>query len=111
MKLIASRQLRGEYGLVVPDQEFEARDEVAVELIKKGLAHRPDPPKIQYQAKIIRPEAPEVSPREPFRGSPVPHEEPPTVAPESNRIVPQPDVPASEDADRRRRGRRPGSGS
>jgi len=36
MQVIANRQLRGEYGIVVPDQLFECSDETAQELLKSG---------------------------------------------------------------------------
>jgi hypothetical protein len=111
MKLIANCQLTGVYGTVIAGQQFEAEDELALHLIKGQMAHKADPPRIEYQTKVIVPEAPEVSPREPFRDLLMPDETAPTVAPESNRILPQSDVQERIDADPRRRGRRPRSGS
>ncbi|HTF69826.1 MAG TPA: hypothetical protein VK638_44825 [Edaphobacter sp.] len=111
MKLIANRQLTGTYGTVTAGQTFEVEDATAVQLITQGVAHKADPPRVEYQTKVIKPEAPEVSPREPFRDSLMPYEEPAAVAPESNRIVPQSDIPERRDVDRRRRRGRPRSGS
>lgn len=38
MNLIATRQLRGEYGLVSSGQRFDARPELAADLLRRGLA-------------------------------------------------------------------------
>lgn len=111
MKLIANRQLTGTYGTVVAGQMFEVDDETAMQLIGQGVAHKSDPPRIEYQTKVIVPEAPEVSPREPFRHSLMPYEEPSAVAIESNRILPKSDLQESADAHPGRRGRRSRSGS
>jgi hypothetical protein len=109
MKLIANRQLRGEYGLVAPDQEFEARDEVAGDLLRRDLARRAGPPVVLYETKPIQPqEAPEVRPEVPFRDVPVPHAEPEAVASEGDSVLPESDPQPSRAGDsggRRRRSR------
>lgn len=112
MKLIARCQLTGSYGTVYAGQTFETDDQTALHLMRNNMAHKADPPKIEYEVQAIRPqEAPEVSPREPFRDSNLPYEEPAQLAPESNRILPQPDLPTAANADHRRRRGRPRSGS
>lgn len=111
MRLIANCQLRGEYGQVVPDQEFEARDEIAVELIARGNARHARPPKIQYETKIITPVAPVVSAREPFRDGAVSNAQPKVVDTEGHRVLSTADLSDSGAADTRGRGRRTGSDS
>jgi hypothetical protein len=112
MRLIANRQLTGDYGTVVTDQEFDTSDEIAQQLMRNGMAHRKQPPTIEYETKVIHPEeAPEVSPREPFRDSIVPHEKPPAMAPESAPSISAADVPERGDAHPGRRRGRPRSGS
>lgn len=106
MEVIANRQLRGEYGTVAPDQSFECRNETAQQLLKAGLVRNAMPPVIEYQTKVIVPEAPEVSPRHPFRDVSVPHKESAGVATESNRVLPAADVPKSGAPDSRGRARR-----
>jgi hypothetical protein len=71
MRLIANSQLRGEYGLVEEDREFDCPEHIAPKLLRSGKARRPDPPRVLYETKIIVPEAPEVSPRLPFRDLPL----------------------------------------
>lgn len=39
MKLTALRQLRGEYGLLAPGDQFELEDKMAQHFIKSGLAY------------------------------------------------------------------------
>ena len=78
MRLVANRQLTGDYGFVAPGQEFWANDpEVAEQLIRRGLAAP-----VGYETKVIYPEAPQVAAREPFRFRPI-----------STRDVPVPDDP------------------
>jgi len=111
MKVIANRALRGEYGTVVPDQEFECRDEIAQQLLKSGLVRNALPPKVEYETKIIKPEAPEVGPREPFRDRTMPDAKQENVASESDRMFPVADLSSDRTTDPRGRGRRSGSGS
>src|SRR5512137_189099 len=85
MRLIANRQLTGVYGTVVAGQEFECPDDVARQLIQSGVVHKAEPPKVQYETKIIRPA--EVGPAQPFRDVPVPDPQPAPVAAPGNRVV------------------------
>jgi hypothetical protein len=64
MRLIAYRQLTGSYGTVAAGKEFEADDDIALQLIEQGKAVKADPPKIEYMTKVIVPEAPEIGPLE-----------------------------------------------
>ena len=48
MLVIAQRQLRGVYGLVTPGEKFDAPDDVAAVLLKRGLA-------VPYETKDIVP--------------------------------------------------------
>lgn len=105
MKLIANRQLRGEYGLVVPGQEFEVREEIGLQLLRIGVVERPVDPKITYETKVIVPEAPEVSARHPFRDVPVPDAESEAVASEGDSVLPDADVSESEEGTTHSRGR------
>lgn len=109
MKLIANRPITGDYGTVVPGQDFEPTDERAHDLLKRGLARKKEEPVIQYETKVVTPEAPEVSPRHPFRDVPVPDAEPEDVAPEGDSGVPDADVQNGGNAHSGRRGRRSGS--
>jgi hypothetical protein len=111
MQVIANRQLHGEYGTVIPDQMFECRDETAQELLKSGMVRNPKPPKVQYETKIIRPTAPEASPRETFRHVPVSNAQPQAVAPEGDRLLPVADLSTDRTTDPRGRGGRSGSRS
>lgn len=111
MQVIANRQLHGEYGTVPPDQLFECRDEIGQQLLKSGLVRHARPPKVEYDTKIIRPEAPEVSPREPFRDRSVPHEKPEVVASEGDPLFPPADLSQDRTTDPRGRGGRSGSRS
>lgn len=106
MRLIANRQLTGVYGSVVAGDGFDVEDATGRQLLNAGLARRADPPSVRYETKVITPEAPGVSARQPFRDSTLPHEEPPSVAPESDKFVPPTDLSESGTADRGRRGRR-----
>lgn len=111
MKLIANRQLRGVYGLVVPGQTFDCPDDVAAELLKKEVARMALPPRVQYETKVVTPEAPEVSARQPFRDVPVLDAQPETVAPESDRVFSTTDLPPLRTDDPRGRGGRSGPGA
>ena len=106
MRLIANRQLTGSYGSVVAGDGFDVEDATARQLINAGLARRAEQPRIQYETKIIAPEAPQVSARQPFRDSALPHEESPRVASESDQLLSSTDLPESGITDRGRRGRR-----
>jgi len=110
MKLIANRQLRGEYGTAAPDQEFECREETAAELLKSGLARNPLPPRVAYETKVIVPEAPEISPqapeaapRQPFRDLPLPDPKPASLAAAGDRVLHGADVQQRRTAGRGRR--------
>ena len=109
MQVIANRQLRGEYGIVVPDQLFECSDETAQELLKSGLVRNALPPRVQYETKVITPEAPEVSPREPFPGHlPMLDKKPETVATEGDPLFHGANLPPLGTTDPRGRGGRSG---
>lgn len=111
MKVIANCQLRGSYGSMAPDQEFETTEDIGGQLLKNGSVRHAVPPRIQYETKIITPEAPEVGPREPFRDRTVSHQEPETVAAESPELFHGANLPALGTTDPRGRGRRSGSHS
>lgn len=118
MQVIANRQLHGSYGTVPADQMFECPDETAQALLRAGMVRNPKPPKVQYETKIIRPTAPEVSPRETFRVSPdavsdvsVSHSEPARVVAEGDRMFPVADLSTDRTTDPRGRVRRSGSNS
>ena len=119
MRVIANRALHGEYGTVTQDQEFECREETGMALLKKGLARTAVPPKVEYEKKVIKPEAPavkpeaaEAGPRQPFRDVPVSDAKQERLAPEGDRLLPLSDLPADGTTDPRGRpGRsRPSSG-
>ena len=112
MRLIANRQLRGAYGTVVPGQVFDVDDEVAASLLLRGVARKPEMPRVLYETKVVEPEAPEVqADAMPFRNLPVPDSEPAQVDSASDPVVPAADLLKSGVADnsRRRRYTRPGS--
>ena len=112
MRLIANRQLTGDYGRVHAGEEFDAREDVAQDLLRRSLVRRPDPPRVEYETKVIRPEAPEVSARQqPFRHVPVSDEESEEVAPASDRVLRESDVSASgtDDPGGRAKGARSGA--
>jgi hypothetical protein len=107
MTVIANRPLRGEYGLVNRGQQFEVRDEVAEQLLKKGLVTPVGAPRVEYETKVLRPAAPEVSARQPFRELPVFDPQPEGMASEGDRVFSTADVPAPRaDNPRGRRGRK-----
>ena len=90
MKLVSHRQLTGVYGTVGPGVTFDCPDEIAVELIKAGLAHRSGPPRVLYETKVIVPA--EVGPIVPFRDVPVPDTEPTGLAADGNSVFSAADV-------------------
>ncbi len=86
MILIANQQLTGDYGTVFDGECFECAPEVGEKLIASGLAHPRYAPGVQYETKVVTPEAPlitqEVKPQSalPFRDLSDPHEGPPALA-------------------------------
>lgn len=76
MRLIANRQLTGDYGTVPPGAYFDADEDTALSLIKRGLATQTD---FTYETKVITPEAPVVT-ATPFRHLPDPDPEPAALA-------------------------------
>ena len=107
MRLIANRQLTGDYGTVVAGQEFEASEQIAARLLSMNVAHRATAPRIEYDTKVIVPAAPEVSARQPFRDLPVPDEESPEMAASGDRVLRDTDLSASRATDFSGRGGRP----
>ena len=90
MRLVCiSNQLSGAYGTVVAGQEFECEDPTAIELLRAGFVRKPGSPAVQYETKVIVPhEAPQVSPRQPFRHVPVSDARPETVASQGDCVFP-----------------------
>jgi hypothetical protein len=89
-----------EYGTVEPGGTFTCSDAVANQLIKRKHA-------VTYETKVIVPEVQTLS-ADPFRYMPVSDERPPSVAPESDRVLAESDVPEPGTADRgKRAGRKP----
>ena len=120
MRLIADRpQLRGVYGIVTQGQAFNCPPEVARELIRMGHAHEERLPQViihetKKEEKNLRNEgdpAREVTGPDTFRDVPVSHEEQAPVAPEGNRVLPQPNIHEPRAVDRGRRRKRSGSRS
>lgn len=110
MRLVCiAQQLTGDYGTVTAGQEFECREDVAMQLIRGGKARKPGSPRVLYETKPASFEAPEVSPRQPFRDSSVPDQKSEELAPESDSMFSGPDLPVQGNAHRGGRGRRPGS--
>lgn len=65
MKLVCiAQQLTGDYGTVTAGQEFECHEDIGVQLIRNGSARKPESPRILYETKPARFEAPEISPKE-----------------------------------------------
>jgi hypothetical protein len=54
MKIVATRQLKGSYGLLATGETAEVDDEVGVSLVKRGLALEQD--LVSYQTKVVSPE-------------------------------------------------------
>jgi hypothetical protein len=104
MRIVANFQLHGVYGDIGPDEAFDCPEDIGEVLLKNNQARIPDPPKILYETKVVAPL--EVGPVVPFRDMPMSHEEPKTVATESNPVFSKPDASKSRTADScRRRGR------
>jgi hypothetical protein len=137
MLLVSDRQLTRGMFTHPAGIPFEESDEnIAVDLVKRGVARKAEPPRIIYATvrnKSIGPEngtdnsqernraerdlasgefqAREVKPvpgdRFPASYSPVPDEESQEMAPASDTVLPKPDVPEQRTADRiGRRGRK-----
>ena len=81
-------QLTGAYGTVVAGQQFECEPEIALQLLAAGFVRRVGPTAVQYETKVIVPEAPEVSARPGFRHLSVPHAKPEGVASASDTVLP-----------------------
>ncbi len=112
MRLVCNRpQLHGDYGDVVLGQEFDCEDHTARELIGLGHARIPDPPQVLYETKVVTPEAPQVSARQPFHHLPLSDKEQTAVAPQSDPLLPAADLPEPGTAHPLRRPERKGSGS
>ena len=107
MRLIANRQLAGDYGVVVAGDQFIVSDPDGLKLIEMGVARRADPPRVLYETKparyempTIQPAAPEVSARaSDFRDVCLPDAKPAPVAPESNSVLPKPNASEPGTAD------------
>jgi hypothetical protein len=106
MKVIANRMLTGDYGTIAADQEFDPGDEIATQLLKSGMVRHALPPRVEYETKVIVPEAPEVGPRQPFRDVLVSHTEQEKVVTRIYPVLPAADVPSGGTPDPRGRGRR-----
>src|SRR5580658_7170856 len=91
MRLVCvSSQLTGAYGTVIAGEEFECEDSIATELLRAGFVRKPGSPTVRYETKVIVPEAPQVSARQPFRHLPVSDPRPETVASEGDYVFPPP---------------------
>jgi hypothetical protein len=111
MRVIANSQLTGDYGTVAADQEFDPGDELGARLLKSGMVRHATPPRVEYETKVIVPEAPEVGPRQPFCDVPLPDAEPKAVASEGDPMFPAADVSSVGAFDPRGRRGRAGSRS
>jgi hypothetical protein len=92
MKLIANRQLHGDYGTVMPGQYFETTEEIGAHLVRERMAREATAPRIQYDTKVI---TAEVKQAEPFRNLFVSDTESPRVATGGHRELPGADLPAA----------------
>jgi predicted ester cyclase len=111
MRVIANRQITGEYGSKVAGDVFEVRDELAEDLLRRELVRRADPPRIIYQTKIIVPEAPEVSARPPFRDVSMPDQKPQGMATQGDTVLSGSNISPQGTSDPRGRRRRERFGS
>jgi hypothetical protein len=111
MRVIANRQLHGSYGDVVAGQGFECQDDIGRQLLRDGSVRLPEEPRILYDTKVIVPQAPEVSARQPFRDVPVHHEEPAAVAPEGDSVLSSAKLSEPRNVDRGGWSGRKGSGA
>ena len=104
-RLIANNDLYNphEYGKARAGTEFSCRSDVAEKLVKQGSARRLDSSRVIYETKVIYPEAPEVSARDPFRDVPGLNPQPSAVAPESDPVLPVANIQEPGIADRGKR--------
>lgn len=110
VKLIAHRLLTGSFGTVPAGEPFDADPEEAQQLVERDLAHHANAPKVEYESKIIAPEAPEVSASESFRNRDVRNKKSKGVASGSNKKLSGSNAPKPRTADSKRRSGRSGSG-
>lgn len=94
MLIVSDRQLTSGNHTFPAGIPFEEDDGVAMDLIRRGVARKSEPPKIYYQTKVITPEVREVRPEvaAPFRNSVVLDAESSPVAPASDTVLPVADV-------------------
>jgi hypothetical protein len=106
MRLIANRQLTGNYGTVVAGQHFETTEDIGAYLVRENMARVASAPRIHYDTKVITPAADEVTEQNPFRYVPMPHPQPAPVATGSNSELSGPNASTTPTIDRLRRPRR-----
>jgi hypothetical protein len=94
-----------EYGVVEPGGTFTCDDGIARQLIRNGRARE-----VTYETKVIVPEVQTLT-AEPFRYVPVLDPEPSRVAPESDRVLSESDVPEPGTPDRGKRAGRKAPGT
>jgi hypothetical protein len=100
MRVIANRQITGEYGTALPGQAFEVRDELAEDLMRRDLVRAAAPPRVRYEVRAVRPdEAPEVSAREPFRHLPVFDQESTDLATKGDPMLSETELSETEPTD------------
>lgn len=110
MRVVANRQLNGDYGLKNPGDIIDnLPPHLEKDYLARGVVSPAVDPKVQYETKVVRPEAPEVSAREPFRDVSVSDEESEAVASEGDSMLSESGVHEEGTADHRGRGRRKGS--
>lgn len=108
MRLIAERQRYDNGILILPGQLFEVeKEQLGLDLLSKGLARLPDPPRVMYETKVVVPLA-EVQAQvaASFRDLHLPDPEPAPVATRVDPVLPSPDPPKPRTTDRRKWGRR-----
>lgn len=109
MRLIAHRQLTGDYGTVTPGMEFECEEGIGRSLQARGLASAI--PFRSYETKVVVPALPEVRPLpdKPFRDVPDSDDaEPDALATVRDSVREASEVPEPGDThpvERRKRGR------
>lgn len=113
IRLVCDRLRLCHNGLLVSEGgEFEANDEDALQMIKRGIAHRAAPPRVLYETKPARFETPEVAPETgagfPTGDVPVSDEESEKVAAAGDRVLQETDVSEPGTADRGGRRKRKG---
>jgi hypothetical protein len=114
-RLIALRDLYNpaEYGRAYEGHEFECSDSTARQLLQRGSARRAsyDQNIVVYETKVIYPEAPEVSARDPFCHVPGLNPQSPDLASESDPVLPVANIQEPGIADRGKRAGRKTSDS